>query len=152
IQSLSMTAVERCIYTHTGWRKIDGRWTFLHAGGAIEGTGTGSIADVNVRLAGQMSRYELRLPANSESLAIAVRASLKLAELGPAPISLPLLAAPYRAVLGEPDFALHLAGETGAFKSEIAALHQQHFGPAMDRLHLPGAWSSTGNALEALAF
>jgi hypothetical protein len=34
----------------------------------------------------------------------------------------------------------------------LAALYQQHFGAAMDRLHLPGSWSSTGNALEALAF
>lgn len=73
-------------------------------------------------------------------------------ELGPEQISFPLLAAAYRAVLGEADFAMHLAGETGAFKSEVAALHQQHFGAAMDRLHLPGTWSSTGNALEALAF
>src|SRR5205807_451402 len=27
-----------------------------------------------------------------------------------------------------------------------------HFGTTMTRLNLPGAWSSTGNALEALAF
>jgi hypothetical protein len=150
IQSLSLTAEQRFIYTHTGWRKVDGSWVFLHAGGAI--AGTGAVADVKVRLAGQMSRYELRLPPSRESLVTAIRASLKLAELGPAPISFPLLAATYRAVLGEADFAIHLAGETGAFKSEVAALHQQHFGAAMDRLHLPGAWSSTGNALEALAF
>src|SRR5439155_23830899 len=71
---------------------------------------------------------------------------------GPAAISFPLLAATYRAVLGDADFALHLSGETGAFKSEVAALHQQHFGPGMNRLHLPGSWSSTGNALETLAF
>ena len=63
-----------------------------------------------------------------------------------------MLAATYRAVLGEADFAVHLAGETGAFKSEVAALYQQHFGAGMDRLHLPGAWSSTANALEILAF
>ena len=150
IQSLSMTAEERCIYTHTGWRKVNGVWIFLHAGGAI--AGTGAVADINVRLAGQMSRYELRLPASPDALATAVRASLKLAELGPEVISLPLLAATYRAVLGDADFAIHLAGETGAFKSEVAALYQQHFGAAMNRLHLPGAWSSTGNALEVLAF
>jgi hypothetical protein len=150
IQSLSITAEERCIYTHTGWRNVDGRWIFLHAGGAI--AGTGAVADINVRLAGQMSRYELRLPASPGALATAVRASLKLAELGPEIISLPLLAATYRAVLGDADFAMHLAGETGAFKSEVAALYQQHFGAAMNRLHLPGAWSSTGNALEVLAF
>jgi hypothetical protein len=34
----------------------------------------------------------------------------------------------------------------------VAALHQRHFGAAMDRLHLPGAWSSTANALEMVAF
>ena len=150
IQSFSMTAEERCIYTHTGWRNVNGAWIFLHAGGAINSTG--AVADINVRLAGQMSRYELRLPASPEALATAVRASLKLAELGPEAISFPLLAATYRAVLGDADFAIHLAGETGAFKSELAALCQQHFGAAMNRLHLPGAWSSTGNALEALAF
>jgi hypothetical protein len=55
-------------------------------------------------------------------------------------------------VLGEADFSIHLAGETGAFKSELAALYQQHFGTGMNRLNLPGAWSSTGNALETLAF
>jgi len=86
------------------------------------------------------------------TLTSAVKASLRLVELGSPSISFPLLAATCRAVFGEADFALHLAGETGAFKSELAALHQQFFGAGMDRLHLPGAWSSTGNALEALAF
>jgi hypothetical protein len=32
IQSFSMAADERCIYTHTGWREVDGRWRFLRAG------------------------------------------------------------------------------------------------------------------------
>jgi hypothetical protein len=34
----------------------------------------------------------------------------------------------------------------------LAPLAQRHFGAEMDRLHLPGAWSSTGNALEVMAF
>jgi hypothetical protein len=150
IQSLSMTAEERCIYTHTGWRNVDGQWLYLHAGGAV-GRG-GAVSGVNVRLSGAVGRYELRLPAGPEALASSVRASLRLAELGPPAIGFPLLAATYRAVLGETDFAVHLAGETGAFKSELAALYQQHFGAGMNRLNLPGAWSSTGNALETLAF
>jgi len=99
-----------------------------------------------------MSRYELRSPSGPEALKAAVKASLRLVELGPPSISFPLLAATYRAVFGDADFSIHLAGETGAFKSELAALHQQHFGADMDRLHLPGAWSSTGNALEVMAF
>lgn len=150
IQSFSIIAEERCVYTHTGWRKVDGQWLFLHARGAV--SGAGAVPGVNVRLLGTMCRYELRVPAGSEALASAVRASLRLLDLGPPAITFPLLAATYRAVLGEADFAIHLAGETGAFKSEVAALHQQHFGTAMNRLNLPGAWSSTGNALESLAF
>jgi hypothetical protein len=150
IQSLSMSSEERCIYTHTGWRKVDGRWMFLHAGGAIGGFG--AVSDVNVRLLDPVSSFELRIPAGCDKLALALKASLRLVDLGPASISFPLLAATCRAVFGEADFSLHLAGETGAFKSEVAALHQQHFGASMNRLHLPGAWSSTGNAIETLAF
>jgi hypothetical protein len=63
-----------------------------------------------------------------------------------------LLAATCRAVFGEADFAIHVVGETGAFKSEVAALYQQHFGAGMSRLNLPGSWSSTANSLEVLAF
>jgi len=150
IQWFSMTAEERCIYTHTGWRNVDGLWVYLHTGGAVGAAGV--VPGINVRLCGSLSGYQLCLPFESETLASAIRASLKLAELAPPEISFPLLAATYRSVLGEADFAIHLAGETGAFKSEVAALHQQHFGAGMNRLRLPGAWSSTGNALEALAF
>lgn len=150
IQSFSLTAEERCIYTHTGWRQIDGRWCYLHAGGAIADCGL--IENVEVRLRGSLAHYQLQLPKAPESLVAAVRASLRLVDLGPALISFPLLAAVYRAVLGDADFAVHLAGETGAFKSALAAVLQQHFGAGMDRLHLPASWSSTANSLEALAF
>ncbi|HZJ02829.1 MAG TPA: DUF927 domain-containing protein, partial [Thermoleophilia bacterium] len=62
------------------------------------------------------------------------------------------IAATYRAPLGAADFSLALTGRTGYGKSELAALAQQHFGESMDARHLPGSWSSTANALEALAF
>ena len=150
IQSLSLTATERCIYTHTGWRNVDGRWIYLHCGGAIGPDGV--VSDVNVRLMGTLSRYELRQPASPSALRDAVRASLRLGDLGSPSISFPLLAATFRAVFSDADFSMHLAGETGVFKSEVASLHQQHFGAGMNRLQLPGAWSSTGNALEALSF
>lgn len=150
IQSLSINAEERCIYTHTGWRTVDSHRIFLHAGGSIGADGAGS--DCRVRLAGAMSRYELRLPSGPETLKAAIKASLQLIELAPSTISFPLLAATYRAVLGQADFAVHLTGATGAFKSELAALYQQHFGAGMDRLHLPAAWASTANSLEILAF
>ena len=150
IQWFSMTAEDRRIYTHTGWRNIDGRWFYLHAGGAVGVDG--AAAGVTVRLPSALGRYELRLPIEPAAMARAVRASIRLVELGPASISFPLRAATCRAVFGDSDFSIHLAGETGAFKSEVAALEQRHFGAGMNRQNLPGTWSSTANALEALAF
>jgi hypothetical protein len=150
IQSLSMAAEDRCVYSHTGWRNVDGRWMFLHSGGAIGSSG--AVSDVKVRLVDPVNRFELRLPAGPDKLVLALKASLRLVELGPAEICFPVLAATARSVFGDADFAIHVAGETGSFKSELAAVHQQHFGASMNRLHLPGAWSSTGNALETLAF
>jgi len=150
IQSYSMGAEERSIYTHSGWRNVDGRWLFLHAGGAV--AAAGDFPGVHVRLPGALARYELCLPSTPEAMVAAVASSLKFVELIPASIGFPVMAAIARAAFGGADFALHIAGETGAFKSELAALAQQFFGTGMDRMHLPGSWSSTGNSLETLAF
>jgi hypothetical protein len=150
IQWFSLSAEERRIYTHTGWREIDGRWLYLHTGGAIGAAG--HIRGINVRLNGPLRHYELSLPDNQQALVHAVRASLRGLELAPAPISFPMRAATLRSIFGDSDYSVHLAGATGAFKSELAALEQQHFGPNMNRLHLPGAWASTGNSIEALTF
>ena len=150
IQCFSMDAEERNVYAHTGWRKIDGTWNFLHAGGAVDASG--EVAGVNVRLPGSLELFKLLLPESNEEEILAVRSSLFLVEGIPPSIGFPILAAVFRAVLGDADFALHLAGETGAFKSELASVAQQFFGVGMNRKHLPGSWSSTANALEALVF
>jgi hypothetical protein len=63
----------------------------------------------------------------------------------------PVLAATYRAPLGDVDFSLHLAGPSGVFKSELSALLQGHYGAAFNARSIPGSWSSTENALEELA-
>jgi hypothetical protein len=150
IQELSHGAEERTIYSHTGWRELINGWTYLHGAGAIGSAGV--ISGIDIRLVSQIRLFELQLPVNEEVLRSAVRASLALIDLAPPTVSFPLLAATYRAVFGNTDFAIHLAGETGAFKSELAALHQQHFGPGMNRQNLPGSWTSTGNAVEVLTF
>jgi hypothetical protein len=90
-------------------------------------------------------------------LATAVRASLALLNgLAPDRFVFPLLGATYRAALGDVpgaiDLSLALVGPHGVGKSELAALAAQHYGAALDARHLPGSWSSTANALEAIAF
>lgn len=150
VQYFSASSEERSVYTHTGWRKDGEQWIFLHAGGAIGADG--AVEDVSVRPHGALSRFELRLPPTPEALTLAVDSSLRILQLGPRPVCFLLFAAPFLAVVGEPDVAIHIVGATGAFKSELAALVQQFFGAQMVRWNLPCTWSSTPNSIEVLAF
>ncbi len=150
IQMLSGEVPERTVYAHTGWREVGGTWVYLHGGGAIGADGP--VEGVETRLESALARYVLPEPPDGDALRDAIRASLRLLDVAPDRVSVPLLAATYRAVLGATDHSLHLAGPTGVLKTELAALVQQHFGAAMDSRGLPGSWSSTGNLLEAIAF
>jgi hypothetical protein len=150
LQLLSGDVPRRTVFRHIGWRKIAEQWHYLHAAGAVGPAGL--ISDIPVSLPEPLAGFSLPHPPEGADLAAAVQASLRLLSLGPDRATFPLLAAVYRATLGDTDFALHLTGPTGSYKSEAAALVQQHFGPGMDARHLPASWSSTGNALEGLAF
>jgi hypothetical protein len=151
IQMLSRGPAEQTVYGHTGWREIDGQWCYLHGGGAIGPTVM--APQIKVHLDGAAARFQLPPPPSGNKLRDAVRASLAILDgLAPDPIVFPFLATVYRAVLGSSDYSLWLAGPSGAQKSELAALAQQHFGASMIRTELPGNWTSTDNALEGLAF
>lgn len=149
IQMFSGDAPRRTTYTHLGWRVIDGTHGFLHAGGVI--TPDASLT-AQVEPPQGLEAFALPVPPAEDDLVHAVRSSLDLLDLAPDAITTPLLGMVYRAVLGGVDFGGHLAGQTGAGKSELAAVMQQHFGAGLDARHLPGSWSSTANALEGQAF
>lgn len=156
IQVLSPAPATKRVYAHTGWRQLRAagaaraQWAFLHAGGAIGAAGT--VPGVGVRLPEALEKFVLPDPPVGSELEIAVRAVLARTRLAPDRISLLILGTTFRCVLGNTDFSVHLTGPTGAFKTAMAALHQQSFGKGMDANSLPGNWSSTANALEALAF
>lgn len=150
IQSLSENMTRRTVYAQTGWRLIGGEWNYLHAAGAINAAGLS--ADVATDLPDSLARFVLPEPPSGDELRRAIRASLALFDLADARITAPILAAVYRAPLGSSDFALHAAGPSGCFKSETAALAQQHFGGCLDARHLPSNWQSTANAVEGIAF
>ena len=133
------------VYTHTGYRKINGVWRYLHGGGAL---GVGEA--VAVDLGENLGCYRLPAPGGSE----AARASLGFLDIAPWEITVPLLAFVYLspfADLLKIDFSEWLYGPTGSMKSTMAALVLCHFGN-FDRRTLPGSWFSTVNFLEKLCF
>lgn len=137
--------VRRTVFTHTGWRIINGVWRYLHGGGAL---GDGEAVEVD--LGENLGRYRLPEPGGPAAAA----ASLRFLDIGAWEVTAPLLACAYLAPLAEVlqlDFSLWLYGPTGSQKSTMAALVLSHFGD-FDRRSLPGSWFSTVNSLERLCF
>lgn len=145
IQHLSRTARQRVVFTHSGWRKINGIWAFLHGEGAINGP-----EGIEVDLGPDLRRYCLPAPGGPE----AAQASFALLNIAPPEITYPFIACTYLAPLADllkVNFTLWPIGPTGSLKSTMSALFLSHFGDFTE-LTLPGQWSSTANALERRAF
>jgi hypothetical protein len=150
IQDASEKHTERVIYTHTGWRKLWAGWAYLHGGGAI--SADGNVEGVSVQLGDSLQHFRLPAPLAGDDLRAAVKVAIELFDLAADRITAPVIASGFRAVLGIADFGVHIAGPTGVLKTELAALVQQHFGKDFGARNVPGNWSSTGNALEFVAF
>jgi hypothetical protein len=150
IQTFSGEIQEWRVYTHTGWREIGGGWVYLHGGGAIGPHGV--VNSVCVELSDSLGPFVLTVPPEGERLREAVRASLSILKVAPEAVTAPVFCAIYRAPMGPADFSLHISGQTGEGKTELAALAQQHFGAGFRARDLPGSWAGTGNANEMLAF
>lgn len=154
IRSLS-TPRRRTIRKHLGWVETDRGWVYLNPGVLI-GEAWGDHAPgegIEVDLAGSpLGLFTLPQPPQRGNLVVAIRAALRMLDIGPESVTFPILAAAARSVLGASDFTVYIVGPSGAFKSQIAALGQQFFGGDMDSAHLPCSWMATANYLEAIAF
>jgi len=152
IQVLSGQVPRHVVYGHLGWRHLDGRWIYLHAGGAL--CSEGQVDGIEVEPPAALDRYVLPAPPTRAELAAAIRATLGFLELAPDTVTVPLLAAAFRAPLCQiamPGESIHLAGPTGSGKTTLAALVAAMWGPDPAPRHLAASWHSTGNALERLA-
>ena len=76
---------------------------------------------------------------------------MQLLDLAPSHISFPIYSAIWFAAMADADFSIHIYGITGTFKSEFAALANQHFGAEIDARKLPANWSSTANYIRAIS-
>jgi len=154
IQSCSKSTVYRTVFSHFGWRKINGSYHFLSASGALGATGLNTDIEVNPG-SPTMAEYTIPEPPIGLDLVQAVRSSLKLLKLVPKEIAYAVLGSVYRAPLNEVvevDLSLFLYGYTGTRKSELAAIAQRHYGSGFNAKSLPANWASTANANEKLAF
>ena len=150
IQEVSRETVEcRTTYTHSGWRRIDNEDVYLHGGGAI--TAAGARGDIRVALPQTLEPLRLPEPSDGEALAAAHQSTLELLDLAPLHVMGPAFCLPFRAAIGKADVSGYVLGESGIFKTELAALLQQFFGAQFNSRALPAGFSSTVNSIEALA-
>lgn len=144
----SEIAGSRIVYTHTGWRKINGEWCFLYHGGVI------GNQQASVELSRRLQRYQLseQRPITLEE---ATETVMKLMRLSKPEIMYPLVGLAFLSPLNEflrqeghePTFLVYLLGRTQSRKSTLAALILSFFGN-FTASSLPSSFKDTDNAVE----
>ena len=154
LQVLGRGRAFETVFTHTGWRNIEGKWVFLHAGGAI---GSDNIC-VDLKEGGAvLSSY--RFPTMVDDQHESAKVALSLLTLAKPEITYPLFATVFLAPLTEVlrgrarqgDFMPFLIGRTQSGKSSLAALFLSFFGD-FDKNHFPASYKHTPNSLERICF
>jgi hypothetical protein len=108
---------------------------------------------IEVELDRDLALYNL--PTCPTRVASAMVASLSYLDLAPPQVTFPLWSAMWLAPLRglvSCAFSLWVYGATGTFKSTLAALALNHYGPGFDDKHLPASFTDTVNRLEHKAF
>lgn len=149
IKLLSKGAETRHIYTHTGWREIDGKHVFLNCGGAVGYTGHDAIT---VELGRELERY--RLPGKPEDPAEAFCTSLQFLDVADRSLTIPLWSAMFQAPLIPflaPRMVIWVYGPTNTYKSTTVLLAMRHFGDFVTEGDAV-SWTSTGNAIELAGY
>lgn len=145
IQEVSQYDKERqTVFNYTGWRKINDKWAYLHAGGAIGADGV----TVDLSSEGNLSRYELPTIGNEIE---AARMVLNLLNVADYKITVPLLALAYLSPLceplrlagHEPDFVVWVQGMTQSMKSSFSAVVLNHFGKGFTKNNMPASFKDT---------
>jgi len=149
IQMLSTKTPTETVFTHLGWRQINDKWVYLHAGGCI-GDELASVSLDEFATSYTLSEGITDLKSSCEQ-------SLRLLDIAPRSVTIPLLALIYLAPLleatriakCEPRFLIWLYGLTGTRKTTLAMLFLHHFGTFSAP---PASFKDTANALERRAF
>lgn len=149
----AMAAKRKTIYSHTGWRKIGGRWSYLYQGGCI------GSEDVTVEMEPGLDAYSLNNVPDDLTAFDAALTSYSITSVLNERVAVPLLGITYLAPLCEflarignqPAFILLLRGTTNTRKSTAAALVLSHFGQFSTKTP-PSSFMDTANSVRRKAF
>jgi len=141
---------EKIVFKHTGWRFINGRWVYLHGGGAIGAEGP--IEGIEVALPDDLAGMQLPALASGETLIELIKEYLDALGVGPLRITLPVFLSVVRAILGQSDFGVFLYGQTGTRKTTLASIAQRFFGAELCKDRPILDYTSTANAIEVHQF
>lgn len=135
------------IYTHTGFREINGTWQYLSSAGAH--------GNPNVEVRIDDPRYCLPRGMDVDERT-AIKASLDMLEVAHARVSAPLFLITYLSPLTTilpkmPGFCAYLYGESGKRKTSVALIGLLHFGADFTDQNLP-SFADTKASFERVAF
>ena len=147
IKSTARFAEKQYIFSHTGWKKIDGAWQYLLPGDER----------YRVELKGKQRNYRGADTCTEDDLRKLF--CFLRSDLMPDEIILPCIALVFLSPLNEflrqighePKFLLTLIGRTGSMKSTVAALMLSFFGN-FSATDLPMSFRDTANSIVHNAF
>jgi hypothetical protein len=146
------------VYSHAGWRNINGQWMYLHAGGAIDENGLNRDIDIKFNDSRQ-TVFDLPKPPEGSTLREVVVQTLALLDTVFGSKMEPLIYTEYAKVFRAPLNEAYpittfpfLTGRTGTRKTALQSVGQAFFGANFNPSTLPGNWTSTENSLEKLLF
>lgn len=147
------TARRETVYTHTGWRRINGKWAYLHRDGAI------GAEDVRVELEGALRRYTFASGVEDDPQ-VAMSVAHGFVGCMARHVSVPLMGLAFLSPLREfltqcghmPRFAVWLKGPSNAHKSTVSSLCLSFFGEFGYADPLPASFHGTANSIRRKAF
>ncbi|MBY0554865.1 bifunctional DNA primase/polymerase [bacterium] len=154
IKSISDDIKTDWIYSHTGFRKIDNRWVYLHSDGAITAEGNDPSLKVDLGMP-QLKPYKMEFEADKEIEKDCIKAVFDFLDLAPDRITFAIIGMNFRAPTASIKLIttiLFFCGITGCFKSVMAALKLSFFGSGFNYDKLTANFECTPNSLEKMAY
>jgi len=154
LRAFGDTDNRKSVFINLGWISAEGKSYYIANNGAIGANGFDERFNTSTEFGGPLG-YEVLSPSSDKELQDLFANVLQLLDVTSKQLTIPLLAAVFRAPLIKflpTDFCLGLFGPTGTMKSVMAGLFATFYGPEFSYNNLPESFGSTANSIERRAF